>query len=85
MPNTDGARIHREIKPQDSEKIIEKHYPNSFYETDLHEKLKRDSITELVVCEMMTHMCVDTMVRAAKDLGYQVTLILNACATNVEG
>ena len=26
-------------------------------------------------------MCVDTTVRAAKDLGYQVTLISNACAT----
>lgn len=81
ISNTDGASIHREIKPLDSEKIIEKHYPNSFYETDLQEKLKRNSITELVVCGMMTHMCVDTTVRAAKDLGYQVTLISNACAT----
>ena len=26
-------------------------------------------------------MCVDTTVRAAKDLGYQVTLISDACAT----
>ena len=40
-----------------------------------------NEITELVVCGMMTHMCVDTTVRAAKDLGYLVTLISDACAT----
>ena len=33
------------------------------------------------MCGMMTHMCVDTTVRAAKDLGYLVTLISDACAT----
>jgi len=81
IPNTDGASIHREIKPLDSNKVIEKHYPNSFYETDLQKELKRNSVTELVVCGMMTHMCVDTTVRAAQDLGYQVTLISDACAT----
>lgn len=30
---------------------------------------------------MMTHMCIDTTVRAASDLGFQVTLIEDACAT----
>ena len=29
---------------------------------------------------MMTHMCVDGTVRAAKDLGYTITLIGDACA-----
>ena len=30
---------------------------------------------------MMTHMCVDTTVRAAMDYGYQVKLVADACAT----
>jgi len=30
---------------------------------------------------MMTHMCIDATTRAAKDLGYNCTLIGNACAT----
>ena len=30
---------------------------------------------------MMTHMCVDTTVRAAKNLGYEITLLEDACAT----
>ena len=44
-------------------------------------ELRKSSITELIVCGMMTHMCVDTTVRAAKDLGYSVTLISDACTT----
>lgn len=30
---------------------------------------------------MMTHMCVDTTVRAAFDLGYKVKLFSDACTT----
>lgn len=29
----------------------------------------------------MTHMCVSATVRAAKDLGYQSTVVADACAT----
>lgn len=57
-----------------------KHYPNSFYETDLHNELMKNEVTELVVCGMMTHMCIDTTVRAAKEYGYKVTLISDGCA-----
>ena len=32
-------------------------------------------------CGMMTHMCVDTTVRAAMDHGYSVKLAADACAT----
>jgi nicotinamidase-related amidase len=45
------------------------------------EILEADKITELVVCGMMTHMCIDTTVRAAKDHEIPVTLISDACAT----
>ena len=81
IPNTDGVQIHNDIKPLDTETVIVKHYPNSFYETNLQNKLIENGVMELVVCGMMTHMCIDTSVREAKDLGYYVTLIADACAT----
>ena len=81
LPNTKGVQLHKEIEPLGSEYIIVKHTPNGFHETTLQEKLTSLSIKNLVMCGMMTHMCVDTTVRAAKDLGYQVTLISDACAT----
>lgn len=76
-----GAEIHENVKPLLGEKVIIKHYPNSFRETELLEYLVGKEITDVVICGMMTHMCVDATVRAAKDLGFNVTLIADACAT----
>jgi nicotinamidase-related amidase len=81
IPNTDGVLIHPEITPLPTEKVIIKHFPNSFFETTLQLELQKDNITDLIVCGMMTHMCVDTTIRAAKDYGYHVTLIEDSCAT----
>lgn len=81
IPGTVGAQIHMNVKPLDNEKVIVKHYPNSFIETDLQKYLTGLGATELVICGMMTHMCVDATTRAAKDAGYTCTLIGDACAT----
>ena len=80
IPNTEGVQIHKDIEPLDTETVIVKHYPNSFYETDLHNELMKNEVIELVVCGMMTHTCIDTTVRAAKEYGYKVTLISDGCA-----
>jgi len=81
LPETKGSEIHSNVQPLENEKIIIKHYPNSFRDTNLHSALVDKNITDLVICGMMTHMCVDASVRAAKDLEYHITLISDACAT----
>jgi len=81
LPNTAGAEIHPLLTPAAGETIITKHFPNSFCNTNLAEIIKEKGITELVICGMMTHMCIDTTVRAAKDHNIPVTLIKDACAT----
>lgn len=81
LPDTDGVKIHSLVNPHIGEYIIVKHRPNSFYQTDLEKVLKKHKITNLTICGMMSHMCVDTTVRAAKDLGYHITLIQDACTT----
>jgi nicotinamidase-related amidase len=43
--------------------------------------LQQQQIDHLVVAGMMSDMCIDATVRAAKDLGYQVTVAANACTT----
>ena len=79
--DTDGVKIHASIAPLPGETIIVKHFPNSFRETDLLEHLKRHTTERLVLCGMMTHMCVDASMRAAADFGYPVLLAADACAT----
>lgn len=81
IPHTKGVEIHENVTPIDGEKIIVKNYPNSFHQTDLLEYLRTNEITELVICGMMTHMCVDSTTRAAKDFDFTCTLIGDACAT----
>ena len=81
LPGTKGQEIHENVKPLSGEKVIEKNYPNSFRETNLLEYLKSQNSTELVFVGMMTQMCVDATVRAAKDFGFKCTLIGDATAT----
>jgi nicotinamidase-related amidase len=80
-PGTFGVEFERSVRPHPGEKIVPKHFPNSFRETDLQEHLHSLGVKGLVVCGMMTHMCVDSTVRAAKDLGYDVRVAGDACAT----
>ncbi len=81
LPNTEGAKIHENVKPIVHEKVVVKHFPNSFRETELLDYLKTNDIIELVICGMMTHMCIDATVRAAYDFGFKCTVIGDACAT----
>jgi nicotinamidase-related amidase len=81
LPGTEGVKIHASIAPRSGETVIQKHFPNSFRETSLLEHLKGLGVERLVICGMMTHMCVDATVRAAVDYGYPVLLAADACAT----
>ena len=78
---TPGIEIEDRIRPEEGDIVIVKHHPNSFLETPLDDVLKENSVEKLIVCGMMTHMCVDTTVRRAYDLGYEVDLAASACAT----
>ncbi len=81
LPNTDGVLIHKNLTPLEGEYIVTKHAPNSFFETNLLDILQENKINELVICGMMSHMCIDTTTRACKDFGIKVTLLNDACAT----
>jgi nicotinamidase-related amidase len=75
------ADIHEHVKPVPGEKVITKNYANSFKETDLLKYLRDNGIQRLVICGMMTHMCVEAATRAASDYGFKCVVIHDACAT----
>lgn len=81
LPETLGAEIRERVKPLPGEPLIVKHFPNSFRSTGLLDLLKDCGVKQLVICGMMTHMCVDATTRAAKDFGFDCWLIADACAT----
>ena len=81
LPDTEGVQIHDCIKPQGSELVIQKHYPNSFRETTLLQELESHDVKKLVLCGAMSHMCVDATTRAAFDHCFECTVVQDACAT----
>ncbi len=81
LPNSPGVEINHAVEPRADEPVIVKHYPNSFRETNLLDRLKSANINQLLLCGMMTSMCVDATVRAAFDLGFECTVAGDACAT----
>jgi nicotinamidase-related amidase len=81
VPGTVGADIHRAVQPKAGERVVVKHFPNGFRETDLLEDLRGAGASKLTFAGMMTHMCVDTTVRAAADLGFTCSLAQDGCAT----
>ncbi|AXG79185.1 isochorismatase family protein [Streptomyces paludis] len=65
-----------------SEPLIHKTSHNAFTTTNLQQLLTSRGIRALTVCGIRTEQCVETTTRVAADLGYDVTLVIDATATN---
>lgn len=81
IEGTDGQQVHDLVKPLDGEVVVTKQFPNAFRETNLLEILRNLEVDTLILCGMMTHMCVDFTARAAFDLGFNVSVASDATAT----
>lgn len=77
----ENGKIASPVAPQGDEPTIVKNYPNSFAQTDLHERLQKLGVKNLIVVGFMTHMCVSSTTRGAFDLGYRTTVVGDATAT----
>jgi len=74
-------QAHPNVRPRPGEPVIGKREANAFRDTELLATLRRLGTTRLVVVGMQTQMCVEAATRAAADLGFQVTVVDDACAT----
>ena len=81
LPGDRGTDIHDAVAHFEGEPIVQKHHPNSFRETGLLDMLRGWGIERVVICGMMTHMCVEATARAAVDFGFQVLIAEDACTT----
>jgi nicotinamidase-related amidase len=80
-PGSPGVSLYSSIRPLPGEAVVPKHHPNSFRKTNLLELLQTDEVSHLVICGMMTHMCIDATARAARDHGFECIVAADACAT----
>ena len=73
--------LHPEVEKRHRDVLIEKNWPDSFFETTLEQYLKTNNIDLLTVCGYMTQMCCDTTARRAFHLGYAVEFLSDATGT----
>ncbi|MGQ4375274.1 isochorismatase family protein [Streptomyces sp. SAS_267] len=81
-PALGHVRLMDELERQDGEPLIHKTAHNAFTTTNLQQLLTGRGVRELTVCGIRTEQCVETTARLASDLGYEVTFVSDATATN---
>ena len=78
---SDDWRIVPELTPDDAEPLVEKHYGDSFEDTDLETVLSGLGVGRLVVAGAQTDECVRSTLHGAFVRGYDATLVSDAHTT----
>ena len=79
VTGTAGAGINSVVAPKAGEATVLKHRPNSFHNTGLEAMLRDNGIEAVTICGAMSQMCIDATARAARDMGFDVTVVADAC------
>lgn len=79
---TPGNALVEAVAAVDPALFVTKSVNSAFYgDPDLHAWLQKNGITQVVLCGIQTNMCVETTARMAGNLGYDVTVALDATRT----
>ncbi|RNB79592.1 cysteine hydrolase [Brevibacillus fluminis] len=74
-------QIHPELAPLAGEVVVVKKATDAFVHTNLHDVLQTMEINHLVIVGCKTEYCIDSAVRRATTLGYDVTLVRDGHST----
>lgn len=75
-------RLERRLRDEPGDYRIRKSTPDSFLRTDLDDLLTKLVVSRLIVCGYATEGCVDSTIRRAAALGYEVTIAADAHTTD---
>ena len=79
MDGTWGGSFHPDFAPQPGDVVAQEHWLSSgFANTDLDLQLKKHGVRKLIVVGMRANTCIESTVRFAAELGYEVTLVKDA-------
>lgn len=74
-----GGSFHSDFLPNPGEVVAHEHWLSSgFANTDLDMQLKKHGIRKVIVIGMRANTCIESTVRFAAELGYEVTLVKDA-------
>lgn len=70
------------LKRRAGETVVKKEHYSAFMGTNLAALLEREGIRRIVLCGVMTHLCVDTTARHGFMLGFRPFIAGDACCSN---
>jgi ureidoacrylate peracid hydrolase len=77
------AKTIDDIRPEDSDHVVIKRRDSAFQDTELRVWLQSEGINTLIICGVDTSICVETSLRDAFNIGYDVILISDATASHI--
>lgn len=80
---TEGVKVIDELEPQATGIIVEKRMLSAFFGTDLDFTLRQKGIKTLIVTGVATWACVLKTVFDAAEMGYEVIVPADCCASPV--
>lgn len=75
--NSKNVEIINEIAKQDPDVLIKKNKISPFYQTNLDNHL--EGIDEIVICGLLTNLCVRSLAQDAYDRDFEITIIKDCC------
>ena len=75
-----GSQLVDALRPRSGDLIRPKHAFSAFFGTDLNEWLRRRGVTTLIICGVVTNICVRSTAHDAFFHGYDVLIASDACA-----
>jgi ureidoacrylate peracid hydrolase len=74
-----GGSFHPDFEPRPGEVVAQEHWLSSgFANTDLDLQLKKHGLRKVIVIGMRANTCIESTVRFAAELGYEVTVVKDA-------
>ncbi|GJN94463.1 hypothetical protein Rhopal_007543-T1 [Rhodotorula paludigena] len=71
-----------DLRPNAGEKVIIKHMPSSFHETDLQEYLESKGIKQIVLTGYMAQVCITSTTVYGFHLGFDVVIVRDAIGSH---
>jgi ureidoacrylate peracid hydrolase len=74
-----GGSFHPDFQPRPGEVVAQEHWLSSgFANTDLDLQLKKHGVRKVIIIGMRANTCIESTVRFAAELGYEVTVVNDA-------
>jgi ureidoacrylate peracid hydrolase len=71
-----------DIKPVEGEHVVMKRRDSAFHDTEIEVWLKSVRVDTLIFCGIDTSICVETSLREAFNVGYDIVLVSDATASS---